>query len=371
MTARPFFRQLFDADSSTYTYLLADEETGEAVLIDPVIEQVDRDLEILKELGFRLVYALDTHVHADHVTAAGVLKERLGCKTVLSERAGSVRADLLVKDGDRVPFGRFGLEVRETPGHTNGCLTYVMEDQLLAFTGDALLIRGCGRTDFQGGDSRTLYRSVRGKILSLPAGTVLYPAHDYKGRTSTRVSEEKQHNPRLGDAKSEDEFVAIMAGLKLPNPKKMAGAVPANLECGVPAPPPAVARQLDSGWAPVILTPAGVPEVSPAWVHANKQDVTVIDVREPDEYRGELGHIAGASLVPLATVAAAASSIDAQKPLVVVCRSGGRSGKAALWLAERGFARVASMAGGMRAWNAERFGVDYGSPQAAVPAHQG
>lgn len=366
-----FFRQLFDADSSTYSYLLADEEAGEAVVIDPVLEQVDRDLELVKELGLRLAYVLDTHIHADHVTAAGTLRERLGCKTVVSERAGSVCPDLLVKEGDLVRFGRFSLEVRETPGHTAGCVTYVLRGAGIAFTGDALLIRGCGRTDFQGGDPHALYRSVREKILTLPPETILYPAHDYKGRTSTRVAEELRCNPRLGSAKSEADFVAIMNGLKLPNPKKMEVAVPANLECGLPAPPPAIRRDLDVDWAPIQMTAAGVPEVTAKWVNGHLPDVTVIDVREPDEYRGELGHVPGALLVPLATLAAASGSIDAAKPLVMVCRSGGRSGKAALALLERGFHRIASMAGGMRAWNAEGMIVEYGSPASAVPAHQG
>ena len=233
-------RQLFDPESSTYTYLLADERTGEAVLIDPVLEQVDRDLTLLRELGLRLVLALDTHVHADHVTALGTLRERTGAKTVLSERSGATCADRLVKEGERIRFGGHELEVRETPGHTSGCVSYVSAEPAMVFTGDALLIRGCGRTDFQQGDARKLYRSVHEKILSLPDHTLVYPAHDYQGRTVSSVREEKQWNPRLGGGRTIDEFVRTMQALELAYPKKMDVAVPANQHCGLPWAAPSV-----------------------------------------------------------------------------------------------------------------------------------
>lgn len=233
------FRQLMDPETSTWTYLLADEETREAVLIDPVIEQVERDLTLLKELDLKLAWALDTHVHADHVTALGTLRERTGCRTGISARAGTAGcSDALLREGDRVSFGRYALEVLETPGHTDGCVTYVTADRAMVFTGDALLIRACGRTDFQQGDARTLYRSVRGKIFSLPDGAMVYPGHDYKGRTASTVGEEKRWNPRLGLARSEDEFVGIMANLKLAYPKKIDVALPANLQCGRPSAEP-------------------------------------------------------------------------------------------------------------------------------------
>lgn len=229
------FRQLFDPESSTYTYLLADEETREAILIDPVIEQVDRDLGIVADLGLQVRFVVDTHVHADHITAAGVIRERTGAKTVLSHRAGVGCADISAKDGDQIPFGRYHLEVRETPGHTNGCLTYVTSDRAMVFSGDALLIRGSGRTDFQQGDARALYRSVHEKIFSLPASTLIYPGHDYKGRTVSSVDEEKRLNPRLGGGRTEEEFVEIMRRLELAYPKKIDVALPANLKCGVAA----------------------------------------------------------------------------------------------------------------------------------------
>lgn len=229
-------RQLYDEASSTYTYLLADEASGDAVLIDPVLEQVPRDLAVIEALGLTLRFALDTHVHADHVSGAGALRERLGIETVISARGGAACADRQVKGGDVLRFGAAGLEVWETPGHTDGCLTFVTLDHTMAFTGDALLVRGSGRTDFQQGDARRLYRSVHQVIFSLPDASVIYPAHDYHGRTHTTVGDEKALNPRLGGGKTEDEFVAIMDALALPRPRLIDVAVPANQRCGAPAP---------------------------------------------------------------------------------------------------------------------------------------
>jgi len=227
-----FFRQLYDAESSTYTYLLADEETGDAVLIDPVIEQVERDIALVRELGWTLRFALDTHVHADHVTGAATLRDQLGCKTVLSARAGVGCADVLVTEGDVIRFGRYGLEVLETPGHTNGCLSYVTLDRAMVFTGDALLIRGCGRTDFQSGDARQLFHSIRDKLFALPPTTLVYPGHDYHGRTASSIGEERRLNPRLGAGMTEEAFVALMRDLRLDYPKKIDVALPRNLRCG-------------------------------------------------------------------------------------------------------------------------------------------
>ena len=226
------FRQLFDRTSCTYTYLLADPDSHEAVLIDPVVELVDRDVQLLEELGLTLVATVETHVHADHVTGAAALRERLGSQVVVPVGAGVQGADRPVGAGDVIGFGRFELEVRPTPGHTEACTSYVLQDPPMAFTGDALFVRGCGRTDFQGGDARTLYASVHGQLLSLPDHAKLYPGHDYKGRTVTTVSEEKQHNPRLGGGNSVADFVAIMDGLNLADPKLMHVAVPANLRAG-------------------------------------------------------------------------------------------------------------------------------------------
>ena len=228
------FRQLLDYDSFTYTYLIGDEASGEALLIDSVKSQVGRDLQIIEELGLTLKMTVDTHVHADHVTAAGELRKLTGCITGGAAVADVACVDQGLNDGDFISIGDLKLEVRSTPGHTSSCISIVLHDeaQPMAFTGDALLIRGSGRTDFQQGCSKTLYASVRNKIFSLPGHTLLYPGHDYKGRTVTSVAEEKAHNPRLGDRVSEAEFCRIMDELNLAYPKHIDVALPANLLCG-------------------------------------------------------------------------------------------------------------------------------------------
>ena len=228
--SRVIFRQLFDAESSTYSYLLADGTS--ALLIDPVYEQVERDAKLIKELGLDLKYCLNTHVHADHITGSGLLKKHFPeCKSVLGEKGNpKAFADIKVPEGTVFKMESIELEFRSTPGHTSGCHTFVWLNKNIAFTGDALLVRGCGRTDFQEGNSRTLYESVWNKIFSLPDETLLYPAHDYKGLTVTSVAEEKKFNPRL--TKSENEFDDIMKNLNLPYPKKIDSSLPANLVDG-------------------------------------------------------------------------------------------------------------------------------------------
>lgn len=225
------FRQLFDRESCTYTYLLADCSTSEAVLVDPVIELAERDAELVKKLNLTLKYVANTHVHADHITGTGLLKKLVpGCESVISEASGA-DADVKVKCGDEIKFGGQKLEVRSTPGHTAGCITFVSHDHSFALTGDALLIGGCGRTDFQEGSSETLYKSVHSQIFSLPEGFNLYPAHDYKGMTVTTVEDEKKFNPRL--TKSVEEFCKIMNNLGLAYPKKIDASLPANKVCGL------------------------------------------------------------------------------------------------------------------------------------------
>ena len=343
------FRQLFDRETCTYTYLLADEQTREAVLIDPVREHVKRDEGLLAELGLKLVYTLETHIHADHVTGSALHRSKLGSRSVVSALGGASCADVQASDGDVIRFGSHALEVRTTPGHTDGCVTYVSHEAGMAFTGDTLLIRGCGRTDFQQGSARTLYQSVHEKILSLPDATRLFPGHDYKGRTVTTVAEEKAHNPRLGGGRTVEEFVVIMDNLNLSYPKKIDVAVPANLQCGLL--PAEIGAAADEGWAPIARTDAGVPEVTVSWVRDHLGAFRLVDVREPDEYDGPMGHIDGAELAPLGTVTAHSEAWDKGAPLVVLCRSGGRSGRAVTALEKLGFTRVASMAGGMLAWN--------------------
>lgn len=225
------FRQLFDPETSTYSYLLAD--AGEALLIDSVIEQLERDVSLIRELDLTLRWSVETHVHADHVTASGALRERLGSEVVVGAHTGVGNADRVLGEGEAVSFGSHRLEALATPGHTHGCVTWVCREQGLAFTGDALLIRGCGRTDFQEGSAATLFHSVRDRIFALPGDTLLYPGHDYRGRTVTTVAEEERFNPRLGAGKTEAEFIAIMAGLNLAYPKRIDVAVPANLVSGL------------------------------------------------------------------------------------------------------------------------------------------
>ncbi|CAN5884177.1 MBL fold metallo-hydrolase [soil metagenome] len=224
------FRQLFDRESSTYTYLLGDPQSGEAALFDPVVEQVERDLQLVSELGLRLTTVFDTHVHADHVTGAGTLRERTRARTHFSVLGGPACADVLLEDGDEVAVGAVVVRALATPGHTNSCMSYVVGDRVL--TGDTLLVRGCGRTDFQEGDAAMLWRSVHEKLFVLDDATFVYPAHDYRGHTSSTIGEEKRLNPRLGGAMTLEGFVQLMKDLKLPPPAKLAEAVPANQACG-------------------------------------------------------------------------------------------------------------------------------------------
>ena len=228
------FRQMSEAESNTYTYLLADPDTKDCILIDPVLETVDRDLSIVKGLGLTLKYVLNTHVHADHITGSGKIKTILAsegqkCESVIS--SVDAMADIHIKDGDRITFGGRSVIGYNTPGHTSGCYTFVLDDFSMVFTGDALLIRGCGRTDFQGGSSETLYHSVHSRILNLRDEAILYPGHDYKGLMSASVYEERTSNPRL--TKPLAEFIELMANLQLPYPKKIVESVPANLKCGL------------------------------------------------------------------------------------------------------------------------------------------
>lgn len=224
------FRQFFEPETCTYSYLLACERTRRAVLIDPVVSEVEGYLSLLREIGLRLIYTLETHVHADHITGSGLLREKVGSKSVVHRDAGASCADLLVTDGVLLQVGDLDIEVRHTPGHTAGCVSYVMSDRV--FTGDALLIGGCGRTDFQEGDAGRLYDSITGKLFSLPPDTLVYPGHDYNGNTVSTIKQEMAKNPRLGAGRSRDEFIAILRDLKLAYPKFIDQALPANRSCG-------------------------------------------------------------------------------------------------------------------------------------------
>ena len=228
------FRQLFEPNSSAYTYLIACERTREAALIDPVLETAERDLQLLGDLGVTLKYTVETHIHADHVTGAARLRDEAGSKAAVPARSGVDHADVAVREGEPIRIGDLSLEPLYTPGHTDDHHSYLLRsaDGDRVFTGDALMIDGCGRTDFQNGDAATLYRSVHEKVFSLPEDTLVYPGHDYQQRRVSTVGQEKARNPRLGGGKSIEEFVAIMSSLNLPRPKNMDLAVPANRECG-------------------------------------------------------------------------------------------------------------------------------------------
>jgi glyoxylase-like metal-dependent hydrolase (beta-lactamase superfamily II)/rhodanese-related sulfurtransferase len=332
------FKQLFEKETSTYTYLLADPITKEAVIIDPVVEMVERDLKLIDELGLNLIYTLDTHVHADHITGSGLLRDKTGAQSVVSEVANVECADIAANDGERLYFGSYNIEVRSTPGHTDGCVSYIVEDsgKTYAFTGDALFIRGTGRTDFQQGDAMTLYRSVYQKIFTLPDNTLVYPGHDYKGHTSSTVAEEKAHNPRLNTRMSEKQFVEIMDNLQLDLPRKIDVALPANQACGLPE------KEEESS----IKT---VQEVWPSEIRT-LSNYRIIDVRQPEEFHGPQGHIDGAKMVPLATVPTEAANWSPDDKILVVCRSGARSGGACNYLVQNGFQDVTNLRGGMMAW---------------------
>jgi sulfur dioxygenase len=228
------FRQLFEPVSSTYTYLIGCEETGEAALIDPVVETVGRDLDVLHVLGLSLRLTIETHIHADHVTGAATLRERTGCRCAVPERSGAAHADFPVRDGEPIGLGGLKLQPLYTPGHTDDHHCYFIDSYGAGgvCTGAALELDGCGRSAVQNGDAATLYLSVHDKIFALPSETLVYPGHDYQQRRVSSVGQERDRNPRLGGAKTVEEFTAIMAALNLPRPKKMDIAVPANLQCG-------------------------------------------------------------------------------------------------------------------------------------------
>ncbi len=341
------YRQLQDRDSSTWTYLLADADTAEAVLIDPVFEQHARDTALLRELDLTLVATLDTHCHADHVTGAWLHQQTSGCTVSAAAVIGAANVDRPLRHGDVVRFGRHALEVRATPGHTDGCLTYVLDGGVMAFTGDALLIRGAGRTDFQQGDAKTLYRSIHEQIFTLPDSCRVCPGHDYNGRTWSTVGEEKRHNQRVGGLARERDFVGYMENMALPHPRKLDIALPANLRSGAPE-DGQVPGEIT--WGPVTVSYAGVHEISPAWVVANRSAVTVLDVRDEAELVDRLPTLSGAVHIPLPELRARLDEVPAGKPVVTLCPGGRRSAMAAAILRASGREEVANVQGGLLQW---------------------
>jgi len=334
------FRQLFDPVSSTYTYLLASRHGGEALIIDPVLERVERYLRLIEELGLRLVKAVDTHLHADHVTGLGALRDHTRCITVMGEQSGVDVVSMRVADGDTLSIEGLSLGVIYTPGHTDDSYSFTMADRV--FTGDTLLIRGTGRTDFQNGSARQQYESIFHRLLRLPDATLVFPAHDYKGDTVSTIAEERAHNPRLR-VRSVDEYVALMAGLNLPDPKMMDVAVPANLRQGLHQ--EEVAQR---GWA---LSPLAAQTLLAAG------GATLLDLREPGE-RARDGRVAGALHTPYPDLAAqlrpggllhglAATGLGR---LVFLCAFGERSAMAVRAAQDAGIAASCHVEGGIAAW---------------------
>jgi sulfur dioxygenase len=334
------FRQLFDPVSSTYTYLLASRKGGEALIIDPVLDRVDRYLTLLTELDLRLIKAVDTHVHADHVTGLGELRDRTRCITVMGEQSGVDVVSMRVGDGEKVDVEGVSLRSIYTPGHTSDSYSFLMGDRV--FTGDTLLIRGTGRTDFQNGDPRDQYDSLFNRLLKLPEETLVFPAHDYKGDTVSTIGEEKAFNPRL-QVSSIDEYVEIMNSLDLPNPKMMDVAVPANLVQGL--------NQHRDDIEPWSLEPATVID------ELDRGDAVLVDLRDDTE-RARHGEIAGAvhapyphlseHLAPGGAVAELARSSG--KRIVFYCAFGERSAMATEAAHEAGITGAAHLSGGIDAW---------------------
>ncbi len=337
------FQQLFEAQSFTYTYLLADAVSKEAVLIDTVIETVDRDLKLVAELGLKLVYVLDTHIHADHVTGAGEIRNRTGVKTAVAKAANVPCADLHLSDGDELKFGQFVIKTLETPGHTDASLSFYSEE--MVFTGDVLLIRGTGRTDFQSGSAEVLFDSVHQKIFTLPPKTNVYPAHDYKGFTSSTIEMEIRHNPRVGSGKTKAEFIQIMKDLKLDLPKKIIESLPANLACG----------KFDEKEKNLNFK-----TITPQELNARLDQALIIDVREPEEYIGELGHIKSSHQITLGdSLKQFLAGYDRSVEIVFVCRSGQRSENAAKIALDFGFQKISHLGGGMLGWNKCNLAVEF------------
>lgn len=344
------FRQLFDQTSGTYTYLLADESSREAVLIDSVYEQYERDLSLIQELELTLQACLETHCHADHVTAAWLMKLATGCQIAASEHSGIDPLDRALSDGEVFRFGSHQLKVIETPGHTDGCISYVLDNDAMVFTGDALLIRGCGRTDFQQGSASKLYHSIHDRLFALPDECIVYPAHDYSGRTASTIGEEERLNPRIGGRANETDFVGFMENMQLPHPKKLDIAVPANLKAGRPE-DDALPRRPE--WAPVVTTYSGIQEISPQWVARHRDAVQILDVRTPAELEEESSRIGGALQIPLGELRNRLDEVPKDKPVVTICRSGKRSVLAFNVLKSNGWDQVANINGGLLRWSDE------------------
>jgi glyoxylase-like metal-dependent hydrolase (beta-lactamase superfamily II)/rhodanese-related sulfurtransferase len=334
------FRQLFDSVSGTYSYLLASRAGGEALILDPVLEKADRYCQLLRELDLRLVKAVDTHLHADHVTGLGELRDRTQCITIMGEQSKADVVSMRVSDGDKVMIEGLSLDVMYTPGHTDDSYSYLMGDRV--FTGDTLLIRGTGRTDFQNGSSRAQYESIFNRLLKLPDETMVFPAHDYKGDTVSTIGEERHYNPRL-QVRSVDEYIELMANLKLPNPKMMDVAVPANMHVGL--------HQEDLAKQGLALS------ARDAINSLGRPDILLVDLRETSE-RAKHGTISGALHAPYPGIAESLKpggmlrevAAATGRRVVFFCAFGERSAMAVAAAKSAGLANTAHIEGGIAAW---------------------
>ncbi len=332
------FRQLFDQASGTYSYLMASRRGGEALIIDPVLEKVDRYLQLVRELDLKLVKAVDTHLHADHITGLGALRDRTHCITVMGEQSSVDVVSMRLADGDKLKIEGVSMDVMYTPGHTDDSYSFLMQDRV--FTGDTLLIRGTGRTDFQNGDPRAQYESLFGRLLKLPEETMVFPAHDYKGDTVSTIGEEKKYNPRL-QVTSIDEYVSLMNNLNLSNPKMMDVAVPANMRQGLVQ--AEIARR---GWAV---------SADDAKTLIGRSDIALIDLRERSE-RERHGAIPGSLHAPYPelqenlTTGGLLHELAESKQLLFYCAFGERSAMAVQAAQDAGLASTRHIQGGIDAW---------------------
>ncbi|MCX7085319.1 MAG: MBL fold metallo-hydrolase [Methylococcales bacterium] len=356
------FKQLFDQETWTYTYLIGDPVSKDALFIDPVNTHIDEYIELLNAFGLNLKYSLETHVHADHITASGILRQKLGAQTAVSALCGAQTADVQIQDGDIFTLGETEqVKVIATPGHTPGSISFLWRDRI--FTGDSLFIGGCGRTDFQGGDAGALYDCITQRLFTLPDETIVYPGHDYQGRWVSTIKQERTNNPRL-TGKSRAEFIEIMNNLNLPRPRLIDEAVPANRYCGLDENERQDAVVIRDAAKPIRQQLSSQDLVTEAKQHITEVNVktatqllaegniVLVDTREESEYAA--AHIDNAILLPRGVlefkIGAVPELADKSKAVLIYCRTGGRSALAAQTLQQLGYNNVLSMAGGFEAW---------------------
>jgi len=338
-----YVKQMFDRSSCTYTYLLVDSNTHEGAIIDPVEDLLDRDLKFIGELGIELLYIIETHIHADHISSAGLLRQLTGAKIVYSKYAAVKSIDIEVEDNDVLDLGQYNLRAIRTPGHTNGCMSYYVDG--MVFTGDTLLIRGCGRTDFQKGNSKDLYNSITQKLFSLADETVIYPGHDYNGITSSTIAEEKKWNPRVGLQKSQDDFVQIMSQLKLGLPAKINEAVPANESCGI---------NFNSNVH--VNNNFSITELYQIWQQKNPDNL-IIDNRTKEEFIA--GHVPRSVNIPFGTELQHLEQLKGFKHIYFYCHSGRRAQAALTNLTKKGLENIICVShSGLPEWLALNYPVE-------------